>query len=118
VLAERPVELFEFAVHFGAKIGYFALHPVEAAVQPSFQAVEGLIVEKRPSQNRNQWHSNDNYVVHADCSSSTTVVDRRSAVASHVYDSGSKEHGIDVVFAIETSAAGVQRRANRARVDE
>jgi hypothetical protein len=49
---------------------------------------------------------------------STTVVDRRSAVASHVYDSGSKEHGIDVVFAIETSAAGVQRRANRARVDE
>jgi hypothetical protein len=48
----------------------------------------------------------------------TTVVDRRSAAASHVYGSGSKEHRIDVVFAIETSAAGVQRRANRARVDE
>ena len=48
---------------------------------------------------------------------STTVVDRRSGAGSHVCGSGSKVHGIDVVFAIGTSAADAQRRAIRARAD-
>jgi hypothetical protein len=49
---------------------------------------------------------------------STTVVDRRSAEASHVFCSGNAEHEIDVVFAIGTSAADAQRRAIRARAGE
>jgi hypothetical protein len=47
--------------------------------------------------------------------SSTTVVDRRSVMVSLVYGSGSGEHGIDVLFAIWTSAADDQRRASLAR---
>ena len=46
---------------------------------------------------------------------STTVVDRRSGAGSHVCGSGSEVHGIDVVFAIGTSAADAQRRAILAR---
>jgi len=46
---------------------------------------------------------------------STTVVDRRSAGATLVSDSDSGVRGIDVVFAIGTSAAGVQRHASRGR---
>jgi hypothetical protein len=34
------------------------------------------------------------------------------------FDSGSEEHGIDVVFAIATSAVDGQRRAIRAREGE
>jgi hypothetical protein len=49
---------------------------------------------------------------------STTVVDRRSAEANHVFCSGNAEHEIDVVFAIGTSAADAQRRAIRARAGE
>ena len=45
----------------------------------------------------------------------TTVVDRRSGAESHVCGSGSEVHGIDVVFAIGTSAADAQRRAILAR---
>jgi len=48
----------------------------------------------------------------------TTVVDRRSAEANHVFCSGNAEHEIDVVFAIGTSAADAQRRAIRARAGE
>ena len=49
---------------------------------------------------------------------STTVVDRRSAEANHVFCSGNAEHEIDVVFAIGTSAADAQRRAIRASAGE
>jgi hypothetical protein len=50
--------------------------------------------------------------------SSTTVVDRRSAVASLVSDSDSTGRGIDDAFAIGTSGEDAQRRAIRAREGE
>jgi len=48
---------------------------------------------------------------------STTVVDRRPVEAIRAFGSDSVAHGIDVFFAIGTSAADVQRRAIRARAD-
>ena len=49
---------------------------------------------------------------------STTVADRRLAAAIRAFDSGSRVHGIGVVFASETSRAGVQRRAILATAGE
>jgi hypothetical protein len=48
---------------------------------------------------------------------STTVVDRRPVEAIRAFGSDSVAHGMDVFFAIGTSAADVQRRAIRARAD-
>ena len=50
-------------------------------------------------------------------SPSTTVVDRRPVEAIRAFGSDSVAHGMDVFFAIGTSAADVQHRAIRARAD-